>query len=245
MKKCEKDKSIFKMLQLIPIHADMSEELKSNFKDQCVAILNEEWPRSETLRYRTLNSSKESFPMCIALVKTPENVVIGHVKLSQIPSAGQAIWIESVVIHPDVRGKGIGKYLMLKTEEFCKAKGFNIAYLCTIDKQVFYSRCGYKFCKPVTASSGTVGIRQGMFDGQSHMDSLMKKNKDDDLLPKREDELGTLCATVFQANPSLSQEPCIKLPLRTLPRFVSSVKIDKSQINPVTIHKDFMKKILL
>ena len=250
MKKLEKLKNEFKnlkMLEIIPIHTDISEELKSNLKDQCVAILNEEWPRSETLRYRTLNSSKESLPMCIALVQTPENVVIGHVKLSQIPSHGQAIWIESVVIHPDVRGKGIGKYLMLKTEEFCKAKGFNVAYLCTIDKQVFYSRCGYKFCKPVTASSGTVGIRQGMFDGQSHMDYLMKKNKvqDDDLLPKREDELGTLCATVFQANPSLGPEPCIKLPLRTLPRFVSSVKIDKSQINPVTIHKDFMKKMLL
>ena len=235
------------MLELIPIHADISEELKSNLKDQCVAILNEEWPRSETLRYRTLDCSKESLPMCIALVQTPENVVIGHVKLSQIPSHGQAIWIESVVIHPDLRGKGIGKYLMLKTEEFCKAKGFNTAYLCTIDKQVFYSRCGYQFCKPVTASSGTVGIRQGMFDGQSHLDYLMNKNSvkpDEDLLPPRQDELGQLCATVFQAKPSLGQEPFIKLPLRTLKRFVSSVKIDKSQVNRVNIHKDFMKKNL-
>ena len=236
------------MLELIPIHSDISEALKSSIKDECVAILNEEWPRSETLRYRSLDSSKESLPMCIALVKTPENAVLGHVKLSQIPSHGSAVWIESVVIHPDLRGKGIGKYLMLKTEEFCKSKGFNTAYLCTIDKQVFYARCGYQFCKPVTASSGTVYVRQGMFDGQSHIDYLMNKNnvkEADDLLPPRDDELGQLCTQVFQAKPILpTTDPVIKLPLRKLKRFVTSVKIDKSQISKTNVHRDFMKKVL-
>ena len=165
------------MLELVQVHAsEIHTDLKADIKDQCIRLLNEEWPRSETLRLRTLNASKESFPMCLALIVQPQNVVIGHVKLSEIPSKSCSIWIESVVIHPDLRGQGVGKYLMLKTEEFCKNRGFNTAYLCTIDKQVFYSRCGYKFCKPVTASSGTVFVRQGMFDGQSHLDYLMNKN---------------------------------------------------------------------
>ena len=113
---------------------------------------------------------------------------------------------------------------------------------------IFSHRCGYKFCKPVTASSGTVGIRQGMFDGKSHLDLLLekddpKKNLDDDLLPSRNDDLGLLCAKVFIEKPQLpDQEPVIRLPLRALNR--DSLKTDKSSICKAGIHKDFMKKWL-
>lgn len=161
-------------------------------------------------------------------------------KLSEIPSINGAIWIESVVIHPDIRGLGLGKYLMLKTEQFCKSRGFKLAYLCTIDKQIFYSRIGYKFCKPVTASSGTVCLRPNMFNG----------NADDycteDLLPVREDELGQICRQVFQERPSLADipVPSIKLPLKELNKKSPVCAADKSQISRVTIHKDFMKKWL-
>lgn len=238
------------MLELIPVHADIPCEMKNEIKSQCILILNEEWPRSETLRLRTLNASKESFPMCLALLKRPENIVIGHVKLSEIPSICYAVWIESIVIHPDLRGKGIGKYLMFKSEEYCKSKGFKAAYLCTIDKQIFYSRCGYKFCKPVTASSGTVTqFREGMFSGgnKSSMKMLVdsRDNLDEDLLPQRTDELGSICQQVFQENPGLpDQEPIIKLPLRPLRSMSKSTVIDKNAINRITIHKDFMKKWL-
>ena len=128
------------MLELIKVHEDLPSDIKDSIKDQCVKILNDEWPRSEHLRWRTLNQSKDYFPMCLALVKKPENVVLGHVKLSEIPSKLEAVWIESVVIHPDLRGFGLGKHLMLKTEEFCRKLGYKIGYLCTIDRQVFYSR---------------------------------------------------------------------------------------------------------
>ena len=144
------------MLKLVKVHEDLPTEIIDDIKDQCVRILNNEWPRNELLRYRTLNSSKEYFPMSLALVKVPEYAVVGHGKLSEIPSNRSAVFIESVVIHPDLRGQGLGKILMLKLEQFCIDKGYKIAYLCTIDMQIFYSRCGYKFCKPVNASSGTV-----------------------------------------------------------------------------------------
>ena len=233
-------------LELIPVHTnEITSDLKTDIKDQSVLLLNSEWPRSETLRLRTLNASKESFPMCLALLKKPENVVLGHVKLSEIPSLSFAVWIESVVIHPDLRGKGLGKYLMLKSEEFCKIKGFKVAYLCTIDKQIFYSRCGYKFCKPVNASSGTVGDRFG--GNKNAMRQLLTNtdNLDEDLLPERTDELGCICKQVFQEKPRLRDivEPSFKLPLRSLKSSSQSYVVNK-QLNPVTIHKDFMKKWL-
>ena len=87
---------------------------------------------------------------------------MGHVRLARIPSKPSAVWIESVVIHPDLRGKGFGKYLMLITEKFAKDQGFVEAYLCTIDRQIFYSRCGYTFCDPVCAYSGNIKLPSGL-----------------------------------------------------------------------------------
>ena len=133
---------------------------------------------------------------------------------------------------------------MLRTEQFCIEKGYKIAYLCTIDMQVFYSRCGYKFCKPVTASSGTVsvGMKHGMFSDKSHGDFLGtdKKKQDEDLLPIRTDELGLICSKVFQSDPKLPEiEPVIKLPLGA----IKVCQNEKSQ-SKICVHKDFMKKWL-
>ena len=43
--------------------------------------------------------------------------VLGTSRMTRIPSDPLAAWIESVVVHPELRGKGVGKYLMLKTEQ--------------------------------------------------------------------------------------------------------------------------------
>ena len=81
--------------------------------------------------------------------------MIGHSRLAAITEEADAVWIESVVVHPEARGKGVGKYLMLRTEHFCRDElGARKAYLCTTDQQIFYSRIGYAFCPPVTYYSG-------------------------------------------------------------------------------------------
>ena len=113
---------------------------------------------------RSLESSNDDLPICLALTQgqSPDMKVMGHVRMTRIPSIPNAVWIESVIIHPDLRGKGIGKYLMLRAESFAQTLGFETAYLNTIDQQVFYSRIGYKFCDPVCAYGGNTKLLTGI-----------------------------------------------------------------------------------
>ena len=55
-------------MELVPVH-DAPFDHKANIKMQCCEILNDEWPRSETLRLRSLDSSRDDLPMCLALVQ--------------------------------------------------------------------------------------------------------------------------------------------------------------------------------
>ena len=234
---------------LFALHEDIPSELKNAIRSQCVNVLNDEWPRSETWRLRSLDSSREGYPMCLALVKrclkTDQPFVLGHVKLSKIPSKPASVWIESVVIHPDLRGKGIGKYLMLKTEQFCIEQEFRTAYLCTIDKQIFYSKCGYKFCEPVTVSSGKVMLRNGFLGaggGHSFQD-LAKAEENEEKFECADKELGAICERHFETPSLPANEPEIQTPLRSLVKTNKSVAENKS--DRITIHKDFMKKTLV
>ena len=87
---------------------------------QCVSILNHEWPRSDTIRRRNLSMSSDRLPTNLVLTQKfpgPQGggvSVVGHARISKIPKDPAAVFIESVVIHPDLRGKGLGKYLMLR-----------------------------------------------------------------------------------------------------------------------------------
>jgi len=81
------------------------------------------------------------------------------------------------VLHPDLRGKGFGKYLMLISEKFAREKGFKEAYLCTIDRQIFYSRCGYSFCDPVCAYSGNIKLPSGLTSTKTTMGAEQTQNQ--------------------------------------------------------------------
>ena len=80
-----------------------------------VAILNFEWPRSETIRRRWLESSRAELPSSLLLlVGKRRKVVVGHAKVSKVPALPGQLFVESVVVHPGLRGIGLGKLLMLK-----------------------------------------------------------------------------------------------------------------------------------
>ncbi|KAL4130914.1 hypothetical protein QTP88_008289 [Uroleucon formosanum] len=136
---------------------------------QCCAVINSEWPRSEMARLHSLESSCDTLPISLILVKKEEDnfqTVLGHSKVTPIPSIPDGGFIETVVIVNLYRGQGLGKYLMYKTEEYIKTLGLKFAYLSTIDKQEFYSKLGYIQCHPVSIYGGypfevKSGLKQG------------------------------------------------------------------------------------
>ncbi|XP_025423109.1 N-acetyltransferase 6 isoform X2 [Sipha flava] len=105
-----------------------------------------------TLTLHSLEASCDTLPTSLVLVKNENTskVVLGHSKITPIPSMLDSCFIESVVIVKDQRGRGLGKYIMYKTEEYIKTLGLSTVYLSTIDKKEFYSKLGYVECQPVS-----------------------------------------------------------------------------------------------
>lgn len=119
----------------------------------CCQLINEEWKRSETARLRSLECSRDNLPTCLILLKN--KLVIGHCKLSVIPSIRDACFVESVVIDKNLRGKGYGTYLMEKVEDYCKnCLHLNTIYLSTKGQENFYKKLGYNVCAPISIYGG-------------------------------------------------------------------------------------------
>lgn len=112
-------------------------------------LINEEWKRSETARLRSLESSCDTLPTSLILLQNSK--VIGHAKLSPIPSMKTVCFVESVVVSKNLRGKGYGTYLMEKAEEFCRNK-LHLSSIClsTKGQEKFYNKLGYVECQPIS-----------------------------------------------------------------------------------------------
>jgi predicted GNAT family N-acyltransferase len=84
-----------------------------------------------------------------------EPSVLSHLKLSPIPSLPFACFIESVVVWKNLRGQGLGKYLMQEAESYCKNNmKLHEIYLSTTDKEEFYKKLGYVPCEPISLFGG-------------------------------------------------------------------------------------------
>ncbi|KAK7080311.1 N-acetyltransferase activity protein [Halocaridina rubra] len=174
------------------------------YADDCMEILNSKWPRSRGLRLRSLRSSCDNFPTSLALLrrlaKSNNYEVIGHARVNVLPREEDSAWIESVIIRSDLRGKGYGRILMTKTEEFSRTCGFTMAYLSTHDQQKFYSNLGYEFCPPVCIFGGSVNRhiipKQFLLPSASHDEKL------------RIDRVNGLCKSL-NANCTLTNENAV------------------------------------
>lgn len=130
-------------LEVLPIHQH------PEYLEPCCKLINEEWKRSDTARLHSLTSSCDQLPTSLILLL--DRKLIGHLKLSVIPSIKNSCFIESVVIDKSLRGKGYGTYLMKKAEEYCKSfLALDIIYLSTKGQEGFYSKLGYFKCAPVS-----------------------------------------------------------------------------------------------
>ncbi|XP_032781872.2 N-alpha-acetyltransferase 80 isoform X2 [Daphnia magna] len=125
--------------------------------EDCIKLLNDEWPRSKTARLRSIESSNPNLPISLIMVSnttTGKGDVIGHAKIARLPFEPASCMIESVLINPANRGKGFGKLLMEECEKLAVKLGFSTAVLSTHDKQQFYQKLGYEFCQPVSQYGG-------------------------------------------------------------------------------------------
>lgn len=140
-------------------------ELIEEYLEETAVLLNNEWPRSMVMRVRSLKSSMESvgkidLPKSFILVQKSSNKVVGHLKLNFIQITGDkgeesmqnhdSAYLQSLIIHKELRGKGLGKLMMRHAEEFL-AKNFNnfrVLYLNTKDQQRFYESIGYVRIEP-------------------------------------------------------------------------------------------------
>ena len=92
-------------MELAPIHS-LETENDADIRSQTVKILNFEWPRSDTIRLRGLQSSSDKLPCNLVLFTRDCDQmtrVIGHARISKIPADASQVFIESVVVHPQLR----------------------------------------------------------------------------------------------------------------------------------------------
>jgi len=135
---------------VIPFHQN------KNFEEDCIDLLNSEWPRSRVARVRSLEKSCDELPVALLLLLQIDEIsptsptLVGHACLCSIPGRPNDCWVQTVVVDERLRGRGYGKRLMLATEKYAKEKcGIEIMYLSTHDKQAFYERLGYELCEPI------------------------------------------------------------------------------------------------
>ncbi|XP_059047491.1 N-alpha-acetyltransferase 80 [Achroia grisella] len=134
---------------------------------QCCDLINEEWPRSETARMMSLQASRDALPTSFILVQD-KKCVIGHCKLTPIPSIPESCFVESVVISKTLRGKKLGSYLMKHIEDYCKnVLNLKMIHLSTKGQENFYSKLGYTVCKPVSIY-GTCLSNKYIIEPHSH-----------------------------------------------------------------------------
>ncbi|XP_066258520.1 N-alpha-acetyltransferase 80 [Euwallacea similis] len=130
-------------IKVLPLH-----EHWERLQD-CCNLINSEWKRSDTARLRSLKASCNKLPTSLILLKAQK--LIGHLKISPIPSIKDGCFIETVVIDQAERGNGFGSILMRKAEEYCKENlKLCVIFLSTKGQEGFYNKLGYIECQPIS-----------------------------------------------------------------------------------------------
>lgn len=131
-------------LRVLPLHKHQ-EYLKA-----CCDLINDEWPRSETARMLSLQASRDELPTSLILVNDNKQI-LGHCKLTPIPSIPESCFVETVVISKAMRGKKLGSFLMKYVEDYCRRKiNLKMIHLSTKGQENFYAKLGYEVCAPVS-----------------------------------------------------------------------------------------------
>lgn len=137
----------------------------------------------------SLESSKDSPPTCLVLTNSKTSpsdnkndpTVLAHLKITPIPSIPSACFIESVVVWKSLRGQGIGKFLMIEAEKYCKfVLKLDEIYLSTTDKEDFYRKLGYESCPPVSVFGGPCKGSFNPVTKKKYMKKVLTDSSDDE-----------------------------------------------------------------
>jgi len=135
-------------LTTVPLHQHWG------YLEGCCRLLNNEWPRSITARTHSLQKSNDAGQTSLIMLHLTDDGqarLVGHSMISSIPNYPEACFIQTVIIDKEFRGRGWGRHLMHRTEEYVKKKkGLQVVYLSTKDQQYFYRKLGYEDCEPIS-----------------------------------------------------------------------------------------------
>uniref|UniRef100_A0A087X572 N-alpha-acetyltransferase 80, NatH catalytic subunit n=1 Tax=Poecilia formosa TaxID=48698 RepID=A0A087X572_POEFO len=142
-------------IHVVPIHG------RPDLLVPCADLVNSEWRRSQAARVHSLQKSCSEFPVCLVLLQGPrgtEERLLGHARLTRVVGHGSSLFVESVVVSKQERGKGYGRVLMEETELYAKRRGFKRLCLTTHDKQHFYAHLGYVLSTPVQSKGAVMAL---------------------------------------------------------------------------------------
>uniref|UniRef100_A0A914DSY3 N-acetyltransferase domain-containing protein n=1 Tax=Acrobeloides nanus TaxID=290746 RepID=A0A914DSY3_9BILA len=132
---------------------------RPEYKDECISLLNKEWPRSVVQREASMQRSlNKTPPMSLILLHEEDHKLVGYAKLCTLPNNSDGCWVESVIIQHELRGSGLGRVLMNFIEAKANEFNFNQIFLSTEDKEAFYLKCGYVRCPPVLNFGANAGL---------------------------------------------------------------------------------------
>lgn len=95
------------------------------------------------------NRKSADAPTICSQTGKPINV-LGHLRLVPVPADDKACFIESMVIHQDFRGKGIGSYFIHEAEKFCEqVLHLKSLFLSTYDSGEFYMKIGFQLTSAI------------------------------------------------------------------------------------------------
>ena len=152
-------------MRLTAVH-DVCGAEKEAVLDQAASLLCAEWGRGRATRVRALESSREALPCYVVLraeaaaakgeedARKDEGVVLAAAKVMALDGAADDLLLESVVVHPAVRGCGVGKTFLLMLEALLASRWrARRVTIVTADQHAFYARCGYAPSSPPFTSS--------------------------------------------------------------------------------------------
>lgn len=116
---------------------------KRELLQETALLINKEWSRSLAARLASIEEGSDELPCSVVMVEEGGRVV-GHARLMPVAGVRDAALIETVIVAPELRGRGLGRQLMEKAERHTVEMGYKTLHLSTHDKQGFYSRLGYE-----------------------------------------------------------------------------------------------------